>query len=229
MFDLESEIQAWRENLARQKVGDGEILDELESHLREEFDRLRAVELSDTARFQFSAATIGNVRELKKEYRRLRWRRFWNLHNTPLTVKILAAWFIFRGADAVLAFPHFVLGGTLTLKPIIMHSLFVLQIPLGIGLLRLRNKWRLYGLVWSAYFLASFSYAKLFVTLYRPVIPPGMSVVVRGLFFGIHVPLSLADIFVYVNAAVLVWGCYILIQPSARNFFRPANASQIST
>ena len=226
MFDLESEIRVWRENLERQKVGDGEILDELESHLREEFDRLRAIDLSDEERFQISAARIGNVNELKKEYRRLRWQRFWNFQNTPLTVKILAAWLIFRGADHLVGMFLILFRGHLRLSGMILLGFLILQIPLGLGLIRGQNKWRIYGLAWSAFRIGAFLYGKLFYTPYRPPIgPDGQPVSVHGLLFGLTIPVIVADIFVYINIAMLLWGCYILAKPSVRNFFRRVNAS----
>jgi hypothetical protein len=70
MFDLESEIQAWRENLARQKVGDGEILDELESHLREQIDRNVKTGMAQADAFMSAVAKIGAVKELKREFRK---------------------------------------------------------------------------------------------------------------------------------------------------------------
>ncbi len=71
MFELEAEIKAWRENLERQRVGDGEILDELESHLRDEIGRSIKTGMAQADAFTSAAMKIGAVSELKREFRKV--------------------------------------------------------------------------------------------------------------------------------------------------------------
>jgi hypothetical protein len=226
MFDLEQQIKTWRGDLERKKVGDPEVLDELEGHLCEEFDQLRTSELSAEERFQIAVQRIGSPGSLGKEFNRLRRQRFWNFKVVPWSVKALAIWFIFRGVDHLIGMFLVVRSGNLHGYGIILSCLSILQIPLGIGLLRGQDKWRIYGLAWSAFRVVAFLYAKLFYTPFRPLVTPdGHLVSVRGLLFGLPVPLEIADIFVYANMAMLLWGGYVLTKSSVRELFRPAKAA----
>ena len=53
MFDLESEIKQWRAELARTGLSSGEVVDELESHLREDFRRQVSAGETEERAFQF--------------------------------------------------------------------------------------------------------------------------------------------------------------------------------
>jgi len=67
-FDLNLAIRRWREDLARSSAFRSENLNELESHLRDSIDRLRARELSDEEAFVIAMRRIGNVQRLEHEF-----------------------------------------------------------------------------------------------------------------------------------------------------------------
>ena len=68
MFDLEKSIAAWRKELSSAGIHQPQILDELESHLREEMATLRRTGISDAEAFVIAAKRIGNAAALKQEF-----------------------------------------------------------------------------------------------------------------------------------------------------------------
>src|SRR5437763_13227474 len=67
-FNLDEAIANWRENIAAQGIGSREILDELESHLREAVERrIRTGEEASKA-FELAAREIGDASVLKGEF-----------------------------------------------------------------------------------------------------------------------------------------------------------------
>ena len=71
MFDLEGQIQAWRQTLPRSLGDRAEAVDELESHLREEFQRL--VQLGQTPERAWITALdkLGTPQQLAGEFGKL--------------------------------------------------------------------------------------------------------------------------------------------------------------
>ena len=67
-FDLNLAVQRWREELARSSAFRTENLNELESHLRDSFDRLRTRELSDEEVFLIATRRLGNAQKLEREF-----------------------------------------------------------------------------------------------------------------------------------------------------------------
>jgi len=71
MFDLNQEILQWRNNLALADILAGSDIDELESHLREEFDQLTALKLSDEEAFLVATHRLGSADGLEAEYEKI--------------------------------------------------------------------------------------------------------------------------------------------------------------
>jgi hypothetical protein len=68
MFDLEQNIRSWRESFGRAFSERPAVLDELESHLREEMDRLIAAGESPERAWQIAVDRLGDPRELAREF-----------------------------------------------------------------------------------------------------------------------------------------------------------------
>jgi len=67
MCDLESRIEQWRRSLA-ESVGRREVIDELESHLRDEFQRLVQTGQPPEQAFATAAARLGSPQALAAEF-----------------------------------------------------------------------------------------------------------------------------------------------------------------
>jgi hypothetical protein len=68
MFDLEKAIAAWRQQMMDAGVKNGEVLNELESHLREDVEREIRKGLSPQQAFEVAAERIGRAHQLKGEF-----------------------------------------------------------------------------------------------------------------------------------------------------------------
>jgi len=83
MFDLNEQINKWRNGLAQSQTLDKADIDELESHLREEIGQLTALQLSDEEAFLIAAHRLGSTESLAVEYEKInrgatfRHRLFW--------------------------------------------------------------------------------------------------------------------------------------------------------
>jgi len=76
-FDLNLAIRRWREDLARSAAFRSENLNELESHLRDSIDRLRARELSDEEAFLIATRRVGNTQKLEQEFGKVNSAAVW--------------------------------------------------------------------------------------------------------------------------------------------------------
>jgi hypothetical protein len=70
MFDLERVITKWRKQMASGGVSNPVVLDELESHLREEIERQMRAGASAEQAFQVATQKIGAANALKNEFRK---------------------------------------------------------------------------------------------------------------------------------------------------------------
>lgn len=75
--DLEQQINAWREFVARREAIDGRDVDELEDHLRGQIDRLEAAGLAPDEAFLVAVKRLGGVDELSREFAREHSERLW--------------------------------------------------------------------------------------------------------------------------------------------------------
>ncbi len=77
MFDLEREVNGWRDYLmATGSIRDPE-LEELESHLRDEIEDLKLLSLSDEEAFLIAVNRMGNRNCIAGEFSKLRKREMW--------------------------------------------------------------------------------------------------------------------------------------------------------
>ncbi len=70
MFDLEQAISVWRRQLAAGGIKSPAVLDELESHLREDMDRQSRAGFSEQNTFAAAVRRIGRARVLRDEFAR---------------------------------------------------------------------------------------------------------------------------------------------------------------
>ena len=68
MFDLEERIRHWRQAQSHALGGRAEVLDELESHLREEVQRLVAAGQTPASAWETALARLGDPRQLAAEF-----------------------------------------------------------------------------------------------------------------------------------------------------------------
>jgi hypothetical protein len=71
MFDTEQAIAKWRRQMADDGIKAPEILDELESHLREDFERRLRSEANKEHAFRMAVRQMGPARVLKAEFRKI--------------------------------------------------------------------------------------------------------------------------------------------------------------
>jgi hypothetical protein len=69
MFDLEPSIVEWRRQMLAAGIRNPEPLEELESHLREEFERQMRSGLSKPQAFEAATRQIGQARALNNEFK----------------------------------------------------------------------------------------------------------------------------------------------------------------
>lgn len=70
MFNLEQTITTWRQQLTAGGIKDPAVLDELESHLREEIERQTRAGANEERAFAMAAQKIGPANALKTEFRK---------------------------------------------------------------------------------------------------------------------------------------------------------------
>src|SRR4051812_39318173 len=70
MFNLDQAIATWRRQMAAGGVNSPEVLDELESHLRDDLERQMQSGSSEEQAFQAAVHQIGQAGVLKKEFKR---------------------------------------------------------------------------------------------------------------------------------------------------------------
>lgn len=225
MFDLEKAIAAWRAETIRTGIGRPEVLDELEAHLRELTDGLKA-ELGEAGAFESAVAQLGDSEVLKREFTKVNRFRFWPPRDNPILLNLLAAWFVLQGMQSLHVFLRrtvfaIIPAGLFSLS---IHALFALQIVVGIGLLRRRNFWRqvAFGYLFlAAYFLISVIYMSL--TTPRP---PQWNIAYADVFMGIMIPARYTAFLSWIDLSVSIWGAFYLAKASTQNLFRsPANTT----
>lgn len=95
MFELESEIRSWREQFASSTGDVTDALDELESHLREEFDRLVSSGKAQQDAWTEAIEKLGQPAQIAREFHKLH-HRHW-----------LPAWIISSGLAIGIAWVAF--------------------------------------------------------------------------------------------------------------------------
>jgi len=82
MFDLEKAIGNWRQQLAAGGVKNGEILNELESHLRDEIEQQTRAGMTPQRAFEIAVERMGHGDSLKREFSKT------GLHKMDLLAKL---------------------------------------------------------------------------------------------------------------------------------------------
>ena len=72
MFDVERQIEGWRAHLAGSELLGGSDVDEMESHLREEMEHLKAAGLSGEEAFLLARRRLGDAAALEEEFAKVR-------------------------------------------------------------------------------------------------------------------------------------------------------------
>jgi leader peptidase (prepilin peptidase)/N-methyltransferase len=116
MFNLEQAIADWRRRICSGGIQSTEVLDELESHLREEVERRIKSGLSGQQAFATAADQIGRPEALKTEFakachRPLLPRIAMSLMSALMAAAFLSCWFQFGRSPAVASVYCVVLGG----------------------------------------------------------------------------------------------------------------------
>jgi hypothetical protein len=122
MFDLEQAISAWRRQLAAGGVKSPEILDELESHLRDDVEQRMRSGLAAKQAFEAAAQQMGPVMVLKTEFAGV--KRGYERQRS--TVKAICC-VVFAGIIALASSPFRVgmnLGATLLVFAAIAYIVF---------------------------------------------------------------------------------------------------------
>ena len=76
-FDLDREIQGWRENLAQSPAFRSENLDELQTHLRDSVAGLETRGLSAEEAFMVATKRIGKSAVLQTEFSKINGQALW--------------------------------------------------------------------------------------------------------------------------------------------------------
>jgi hypothetical protein len=71
MFDLEQSVAKWRQQMLAAGIKSPVPLEELESHLREEFERQKQSGLRAQQAFEIAVGKIGQAPELKREFKKV--------------------------------------------------------------------------------------------------------------------------------------------------------------
>ncbi len=77
MFDLEQAIADWRRRMLAAGVNNSNVLDELESHLREDIGALLSAGMLEEQAFQRALSRVGSPIPLRTEFDKLKRKRCW--------------------------------------------------------------------------------------------------------------------------------------------------------
>jgi len=233
MFNLEQAIAQWRKQMLATGIKAPVPLDELESHLRDHIARLKTG-VSEEDAFHTAKQELGDAKVLKREFSKGKVLRFLReFRNNPVTLNILAGWFVLNGLNVMsqLAWlwqtdllPRTTDYNSLRYYISFVLAIFSLQFVIGIGLFRQGTFWRYCALGFCS---ISIAFAGWEMAGGHPTFgtwtSPFLYIMVFGL--GVHVPVNFPLLVNLLNLGMLLWGIYILTKSSVRNLFRPIRAS----
>ncbi|HXP62698.1 MAG TPA: permease prefix domain 1-containing protein [Dongiaceae bacterium] len=228
MFNVDEAITAWRHQMAAGGIKAPEVLDELESHLRDDVEEQVWSGASQESAFEAAARRIGKSKALKNEFGKVNRHGAWGLRANPAALSILAAWLILMGLGnmnlSLLLFngfrlPHYSAGQLLWAS---------LSVILGAALFC--RRWRVLATAWFALNIAAIVWpiaahglsASLYA--YAPHLgAPGETV--RYLVLSLlPVPYPVFYAFELLKASMWLFGVLLLAGPSIGNLFRRASA-----
>jgi hypothetical protein len=229
MPDLEQQISAWRSQMLAAGIQSPVPLDELETHLRDEIQRLIQSGLAEEKAFLIATNSLGDGRALRSEFSKVNRHWFWIHRNNPLPLKILAASFIIAGLDPLVTAARFSVGalflhdnlGFTAALPVFVIFWGFLQVLIGQGLLRRSNAWRRVTFVWSGLILFAVVSSSVWAALHTnsPLVHVGAPEK-TDILLGIEVPFMFSFSLYLLHLAIMAAGLYILNQPSIRALFR---------
>ena len=76
MFNLDQAISEWRRELIAAGIRNNDVLDELESHLREDLERRARSERDISQLFRTAVAQLGEPRSIKVQFDRIEERKY---------------------------------------------------------------------------------------------------------------------------------------------------------
>lgn len=101
MSDIEARIEQWRAGLAGSEVLHNSDVAELENHLREEMERLKASGLSDNEAFLVARSRLGDITALEAEFAKVNTPRCLRNRLCWMIAGVLAYWVAVHFAGAV--------------------------------------------------------------------------------------------------------------------------------
>lgn len=223
MFDLEKAIAEWRRQFTAEEVGGVGSLDELESHLRDDFVRFLALGMPEAAAFEKAVGELGLPGELASEFARARpmWGGGYNI-----AVKALAVWFIVNGGGNLLQGLRLVFAGGNVLHQWVILYIFLLGsvlLALGIGLQRRIRLWRFVAIAWCAWFCAAILASVLIPALRSHSMfiyaPPAQYALVGYGVLGMVVPYNVFYAMGFVHLVMWIFGGCLLLAPRSRRYF----------
>jgi hypothetical protein len=236
MFELEKEIATWRNEMYRRGIKRADVLDELENHLREDFKRRMSREETEPDAFACAMEQLGNSELLKQEFSKISRGGWMMWTQNPVTLNILALWFIVAGLNALFVLmQHWRFGQSAPTQVIgyYLHGFLLIigcQALMGVGLLYRVKLARYFALGWAAIASGLFLYSQIYflVTGSHGGHPTSLMVATIGgtvqqlryIFLGISLPIIFLQIISYLNLALLLWSCLFLGRPDTRQLFQ---------
>jgi hypothetical protein len=104
MFNLEQAITKWKQQMMAEGIKDPAVLDELESHLREEIERQRRDGVNEERAFEAAAQRIGPAKELKNEFRKSGLAPVWDKLMLAIAVLFAAFGIFLTSATMILCY-----------------------------------------------------------------------------------------------------------------------------
>jgi hypothetical protein len=218
--------------MAAGRIKAPEVLEELESHLRDDVEQQVRSGVDQRPAFDAAVQRIGPRQALKKEFCKVSHRGAWGFRDNPLALNFLAVWLVVMGLKNLQL--RFLLLNMLNGFGLAHYSagqiVFAsLSIVLGIGLLCHRNFWRVCAIAFFALhitgtvgFIAAHGLSAS-VYAYAPhILAPGVEYDVLGGLLPVPYPVLYAVLLF--NSAMWFFGLFLLTRPSIRNLFRTVSA-----
>lgn len=100
-FDFEAAVAQWRDRTRRSGISCPLVLDELETHLREEADRQTASGLAEQPAFEEALQRLGDAESLAGEFEKVDRLKQTQIMKTPIRFFSLTGWLIPTGIAVV--------------------------------------------------------------------------------------------------------------------------------
>jgi hypothetical protein len=230
MFNLDQAISEWRRQMAVGGLKMPDVLNELESHLREDLEGQVRSGLNEQEAFNAAVQRIGQSKALKKEFRKVNRHRDRGFHDNPLVVNILAIWLMVMGISALRMSLSVLQGpGYPPFSLIVLVLSAILSMIFAIGLARRKNIFRICAMVWfGLHILRNLYYVALSglshsVFVYAPLHPSVPGQIRYSVFWFFTVPYPAFYAVGLLSMFMLFFGLFVLSKLSIRNCFQPVS------